>query len=129
MSVDVPSRAGIFSRLGSRRVARNTVQVIADEQNAADRMPSFASASRGPWKESEAISRATVKPIPAIVPAPTTPAQPTGGRIRPRLSLVTSQAAPVVPTGLPTTYAIRMPSVTGEVKARESSPVLITIPA
>ena len=34
-----------------------------------------------------------MKPIPAIVPAPTTPAQPTGGWIRPRLSLVTSHAA------------------------------------
>ena len=32
------------------------------------------------------MSSDTVKPMPAIVPAPATAAQPTGGRIRPRLS-------------------------------------------
>ncbi len=101
--MEVPSRARIFSRLGSSRVTRKTVQVSTDAQNAADRMPSFASASRVPWKASEAMSRATVKPIPAIAPAPATAAQPTGGWMRPRLSRVTSHAAPVVPTGLPTT--------------------------
>jgi hypothetical protein len=89
--------------LGSSRVIRNTVQVRADAQNAADRMPSFASASRGPRKASEAMSRATVKPIPAIAPAPRTPAQPMGGWSLPRLIRVTSHAAEVVPTGLPTT--------------------------
>jgi hypothetical protein len=41
--------------------------------------------------------------MPAIAPPPTTVAQPTGGRSLPRLSLVTSQEAPVMPNGLPTT--------------------------
>jgi hypothetical protein len=45
----------------------------------------------------------TVKPIPAIVPAPATDAQPTGGRRRPRLILVASQLAPTIPIGLPST--------------------------
>ena len=45
----------------------------------------------------------TVKPIPAIVPAPSTDAQPTGGRRRPWLSLVASQVAPTIPIGLPST--------------------------
>ena len=63
----------------------------------------MASASSVPWKASEAISSDTVKPIPAIVPVPSTAAQPTGGRMRPRLTVVTSQAIPVVPSGLPST--------------------------
>ena len=50
-----------------------------------------------------AISSETVKPMPAIVPAPATAAQPTGGRSRPRLSRVTSQDVPMIPTGLPST--------------------------
>ena len=66
-------------------------------------MPSFASASWLPWKASEAISRDTMNPMPATAPAPVTAAQPTGGRIRPRLTRVSSQAAPTVPAGLPTT--------------------------
>ncbi len=49
------------------------------------------------------MSSETVKPIPAIVPPPATAAQPTGGRSRPPLSRVTSQDAPTIPTGLPTT--------------------------
>ena len=44
-------------------------------------MPTFASASWVPWKASEAISSDTMKPIPAMAPAPVTAAQPTGGRI------------------------------------------------
>ena len=46
---------------------------------------------RWPWKASVAIRSETVKPMPAIAPPPSTDAQPTGGRIRPRLSLVTSR--------------------------------------
>ena len=57
----------------------------------------------GPLKARVAISRETVKPMPAIAPAPATAAQPTGGRSRPRLSRVTSQDAPTMPIGLPTT--------------------------
>ena len=49
------------------------------------------------------MSSETVKPIPAIVPAPATDAQPTGGRRRPWLRRVASQVAPTIPTGLPTT--------------------------
>ena len=65
-------------------------------------MPSLASARVGPFSASEAISRDTVKPIPATAPAPATAPQPTDGRIRPWLSLVTSHAHPAVPSGLPT---------------------------
>src|SRR5881398_2348560 len=38
--------------------------------------------------------------MPAIDPAPATAAQPTGGRMRPALSFVTSQAAPMKPAGI-----------------------------
>ena len=54
--------------------------------------PSLASASSWPWKARVAISSETVNPMPAIAPPPSTDAQPTGGRIRPLLSRVTSQA-------------------------------------
>ena len=63
----------------------------------------FASASRLPWKASEAISSDTVKPMPAMAPAPVTAAQPAGGRTRPRLIRASSQAAATVPAGLPPT--------------------------
>ncbi len=63
--------------------------------------PSFASSSRSPLSAMVAISRATVKPIPAIAPPPATAAQPTGGRSRPRLARVSSQEVPVIPIGLP----------------------------
>ena len=43
----------------------------------------------------------TVNPTPPIVPLPTTAAQPTVGRSRPRLSLVSSQDEPTIATGLP----------------------------
>ena len=56
-----------------------------------------------------------MKPIPAIAPPPIVAAQPTGGRRRPRLSFVTSQETPAIPTGLPSTYPTRIPSVIGEV--------------
>ncbi len=55
-----------------------------------------------------------MKPTPAMVPAPVTAAQPIGGWILPRLTLVSSQAAATVPTGFPATYPSRIPSVTGE---------------
>ena len=53
-------------------------------------------------KASDAISSETVNPMPATAPPPSTDTHPTGGRMRPRLSLVTSAAAPVMPIGLPT---------------------------
>ena len=65
-------------------------------------MPSLASASSEPWNASVAIRIETVNPMPAIAPPPITDPQPTGGRIRPPLSRVTSAAAPVIPIGLPT---------------------------
>lgn len=46
---------------------------------------------------------ATVNPMPEIVPTPTTATQPTGGRNRLPLSRATSQEAPTIPAGLPTT--------------------------
>ncbi len=70
---------------------------------AALRTPSFASRSSTPLKASAAIRIETVKPIPAIAPPPIVAAQPTGGRSRPRLSFVTSQETPAIPTGLPST--------------------------
>ncbi len=89
--------------MGSVAASRNTIQVRADAASAAERIPTFASWSCVPPKASEAISSDTVKPTPPIAPAPATAAQPTGGRSRPRLIRVMSHAAPVVPTGLPTT--------------------------
>ena len=77
-------------------------QVSPAAATTADRMPTLASASVEPSSASEAISRDTVKPIPATVPAPATAPQPTEGRILPWLSLVTNQAHPAVPSGLPT---------------------------
>ena len=45
---------------------------------AADRMPSLASSSSGPWNARLAISSETVNPMPAIAPVPANAAQPTG---------------------------------------------------
>ena len=86
----VPSSARNRSRSGSIAVSRKTAQPSTDAHNAADSMPAFASASWLPWKASEAISRDTIKPMPAMAPAPVTAAQPTGGRIRLRLNLASS---------------------------------------
>ena len=102
MTSAVPIRARIFSRLGSSAVSRNTIQVAAEAHSAAESTPIFASCSSAPRKASDAISRDTVNPTPAIAPAPVTAAHPIGGRMRPRLSRVTSQAAPTVPAGFPT---------------------------
>ena len=97
----VPSSARVRRRGGSNTVARKTIQVRTDEHTAADRMPSFASSSCAPLKASAAMRRATVKPIPAMVPPPATAAQPTGGRNRPRLNRVTSHEKPRMPIGFP----------------------------
>ena len=99
----VPRSARRRSRFGSIAVSRKTSQVSADAPAAADRMPTLASASSVPRKASEAISRDTMKPMPAMVPTPVTAAQPIGGRIRPRLTFVSSHAAPTVPAGFPST--------------------------
>ena len=99
----VPSSARARSRFGSSAVSRKTTQLSAEAHSAADSTPTFASASWLPWKASEAISSDTMKPMPATAPAPVTAAQPTGGRIAPRLTRASSQAAPTVPAGFPTT--------------------------
>ena len=76
---------------------RNTSQLSADAQIAADSTPTLASASWAPWNASEAISKETMKPMPAMAPAPVTAAQPMGGRIVPLLTRLSSHAAPSVP--------------------------------
>ena len=75
------------------------------------------------------MSRDTVNPMPAIVPAPRIDAQPAGGRSRPLLTLVTRYETPAMPSGLPATYPATMPRVTGEVKARARNGPLIWTPA
>jgi len=50
--------------------------------------------------------------MPAMVPLPRTAAQPTGGRISPRLTLVTSHEAPSTAAGFPATYARKTPMKT-----------------
>ena len=64
-----------------------------------------------PLKASVEIRIDTVKPMPAIAPPPATATQPTGGRRRRLLARLTSHVVAVTPTGLPTTYPTRMPSV------------------
>ena len=50
-----------------------------------------------------AMSSAAVNPMPAIVPLPSTAAQPIGGTILPWLSRVTSHELSMTATGLPAT--------------------------
>ena len=94
----VPSSARSRSRSGSSAVSRKTTQPSAEAHTAADTMPTFASASWLPWKASEAISSDTMKPMPATVPAPVTAAQPTGGRIAPRLTRLPLTVIPAFAT-------------------------------
>ena len=75
------------------------------------------------------ISSDTVKPIPAMAPPPARAAHPIGGRTRPRLTLFTSQDEPVTPTGFPSTYAVRIPRVIGDVNARPRKPASSAMPA
>ena len=70
-----------------------------------------------------------MKPMPATAPPPASAAQPTGSRSLPRLSRVASHEAPTIPTGLPATYATRMPRVTGEVNALLRKPASMGMPA
>jgi len=74
---------------------------MIDAESAAVRMPTFASSSCVPWNASAAISSETVKPMPAIVPAPATATQPTGGLRRPPVRRETSATLPATPTGFP----------------------------
>ena len=95
----VPSSARSFRRLGKSSVARKSSHVIRAAPSAALRMPTFASSRLRPSNALIATSRATVKPIPAIVPPPATATQPTGGWSRPRVSFVRSHALPRIPSG------------------------------
>ena len=110
----VPSRTWARRTGGSAAVTRKSAQVTTAAPNAAVKMPSLASARSGPVNASAAISRLTVKPMPAIVPPPVTAAQPTGGRSRPPVSRVTSHDPATMPTGLPTTNAAMTPRVIGD---------------
>ena len=74
MRLGVPSSARIRCRRGSRFVTRTRSQVIVAASSAALRTPTFASSSSGPWNARSAMRIETVKPIPAIVPAPATDA-------------------------------------------------------
>src|SRR5260221_3094479 len=58
MTCELPTSARICSRFGSSVVIRNTPQVSAEAQRAADKTPTLASCSCAPWKASEAISMA-----------------------------------------------------------------------
>src|SRR6478736_5611203 len=87
----VPSSIRIRRRRGIRFVTRTSNQVSVAASSAALRTPTFASSSSTPWKARSAMRMETVKPIPAIVPAAPTDAQPTGGRRRPWLRRVASQ--------------------------------------
>ena len=99
-----PSRALSRDFAGSSSASRYTTQVRTLATTAADSAPSLASSSRASWNARVAISSATVKPMPEMVPLPITAAHPIGGRTRPRLSRVTTHEVATTATGLPTTY-------------------------
>ena len=70
---------------------------------AAARDAALGSSSCPPSKASVATSSETVKPTPALAPAPPTAPQPAVGHSGPRDSQVTSSAMPTTPSGLPAT--------------------------
>src|SRR6185312_15848632 len=124
-----PIKTRALTAGGSNAVSRNTAHVSPPDTITAVSAPTFAWSSSGPWNARFAMSSATVKPTPAIVPLPSTAAQPTGGRIRPRDSTVTAHAVNTTPSGLPTTYPTNTPSVTGAVNAVASTSPDSTTPA
>ena len=63
-----------------QRGDRKTSQVSRRRDDAPPAHPHFASSSSRPVEGRAAISSDTVKPMPAIVPLPSTATQPTGGR-------------------------------------------------
>ena len=123
----LPSSARSRVRGESRSSPWKTTQVSPVARMTPDRMPSLASLSTVPVKASEAMSSETVNPMPPPSP-PHDRAPADRGRQPPRVSLLTSHAAPAVPTGLPTTYPIMMPSVAAEVYAcaRNDAPILMS---
>ena len=70
-----------------------------------------------------------MNPIPATVPPAISEGQPTSGRGPRSAGRVAIHEAATIPTGLPTTYPTRMPSVIGEPNASPSSPPVTWIPA
>ena len=73
------------------------------ERTAVASTPTVASSSSGPSKASVATSSETVKPIPADVAATASAGQVTVSRVPPSIGRVASHAAPMIPSGLPTT--------------------------
>jgi hypothetical protein len=75
------------------------------------------------------ISSETVKPIPATAPAAASSGPLTGGRGPCNDGRDAIHEAPVIPSGLPTMYPRRMPSVIGDLRASPISvPVMCTPP-
>ncbi len=103
MTSEVPSRARTCSRAGSRAAARKTSQVTAGAAMTVVRTPSLASCRLGSGEREGRDQDGHGEPDTAIVPTPVTVAQPTGGRSLPRLSRVSSQDAPAMPSGFPAT--------------------------
>jgi hypothetical protein len=87
---------------GSRSITMIAARDIAGERTAVARIPSFASSSSGPSNASVATSSETVKPTPAVAAALTSAGQVIGRRAPPNRGRVAIQAAPRIPTGLPT---------------------------
>ena len=75
------------------------------------------------------ISSETVKPMPATVPPPAFTGQLSARRTRRRDNRQASQVAPTMPSGLPSTYPKKMPSVTGDDIASPSSELSTWMPA
>jgi len=100
---DWPRSARLRSGDGRRSVIWNTNQVSRAATTAAVSTPSVASFNSTPVNATEATSSETVKPIPAKVPPPRAAIQPTGGRSRPLVTLLTRAETVMIPAGLPTT--------------------------
>ena len=75
----------------------------AGEMIAVASTPIFASSSSGPSKASVATSSETVKPMPADAAPPASAGHVIVSRAPPSAGRVASQAAPMMPSGLPMT--------------------------
>src|SRR3954471_2649472 len=82
-STGSPRSARTWVRRGRASSARNTAADSKGASTAVASTPIFACCSSWPCNAREAINSATVNPMPAAVPAPTTAPQPTGGRPQP----------------------------------------------
>nr|WP_255621754.1 hypothetical protein [Tessaracoccus sp. OS52] len=95
----------------------------------ATRIPAFAACRSVPVKEVSAMSRETVKPMPATEDAPTSAGHGSGSGNAPPNRRVTSQVVALMPTSLPTTSPITISSVIGDVVARAMVSASKGIPA